>query len=295
MEPSVPETSSIIHKPSAYPTIKESWAFLGWYLLVMLVVGVPVFLLCEKALNFSRPATLVIVTISSNLALLGVLRRRAGSRWVPVRPLGKEQAWLYAALPIVVLAMVTVLSLLDLLHLPNWADASFKELAKTPVLAFGVLCVAAPVLEELLFRGVLLAGLLRNYPQRPWVAIGQSALLFGLIHANPAQMVGAGLIGLLLGWLYYRTQSLWLCMATHALNNLLAFLGLVVGGQELEKKSAVEAFGSWGAYLGAVAVSALVLYWLLRRVQQTTQPPAYPAPGFAQVELPLPEAVIAAQ
>ncbi|MBG8554830.1 CPBP family intramembrane glutamic endopeptidase [Hymenobacter guriensis] len=289
METSVPEPPAPIHKPSAYPTIKESWAFLGWYLLVMLVVGVPVFLLCEKALNFSRPATLVIVTISSNLALLGVLRRRAGSRWVPVRPLGKEQVWLYAALPLLVLAMVMVLSLLDLLHLPNWADASFKELAKAPVLAFVVLCVAAPVLEELLFRGVLLAGLLRNYPQRPWMAIGQSALLFGLIHGNPAQMVGTGLIGLLLGWLYYRTQSLWLCMATHALNNLLAFLGLVVGGQELAEKSVVDVFGSWWAYAGAVAAGALVLCWLLRRVQQTTVPAHSASIREESVEVTLPQ------
>ena len=35
-----------------------------------------------------------------------------------------------------------------------------------------------------------------------------SAAIFGLAHANVAQFVNALLLGLLLGWMYYRTKSL---------------------------------------------------------------------------------------
>ncbi|QIX63039.1 CPBP family intramembrane metalloprotease [Hymenobacter sp. BT18] len=290
MATTVLEPPTKARRPPAYPTIKESWAFLGWYLLVMLGGGIPLLLLCEKVLHLSLASGLVIMTVVGNLALLGIMRWQAGRRWLPIRLRGQEQMWLYVALPVLVLAMLLVISLVDLLHLPNWADKTFKDLAKSPILAFVSLCLMAPILEELLLRGVLLRGLLRNYPGRPWLAIGLSAVVFGLIHINPAQVVATALIGLVLGWLYYRTQSLWLCMAGHALNNLLAFAGMM-SGKELEEKSAVEAFGSWGAYLGAVALSALVLYWLLRRIQRTTVPANSASnPGESAGEVTLPEA-----
>ena len=53
--------------------------------------------------------------------------------------------------------------------------------------------LAAPITEEILMRGVVLAGLLRNY--RPVVAIAQSALLFGVMHMNPAQSLNAFFLG----------------------------------------------------------------------------------------------------
>ncbi|WP_082318123.1 CPBP family intramembrane glutamic endopeptidase [Hymenobacter sp. DG25A] len=272
METTVLERPIGVSDQPAYPTIRESWAFVGWYLLVVFGVGVPLFLLGETVFSFSRSVTVVVITIAANLSLLSILRWRAGTRWLPIRLQGQESASLYAVMPVLILTAILVLSLLDLLHLPNWADKTFQNLANTPVLAFVMLCVAAPVLEELLFRGVLLPGLLRNYPQRPWVAIGQSALVFGIIHGNPAQLVGAGLLGLLLGWLYYRTSSLGICIVVHALNNFVAFLGMVVGGKELVDKSIVDIFESWWVYAGVVALSALVLYWLLRRIWFMTEP-----------------------
>ena len=139
--------------------------------------------------------------------------------------------------------------------------------------------VAAPVLEELLFRGVILQGLLKN--QRPWAAIAQSALLFGLIHVNPAQSLRAALMGLLLGWLYYRTRSLWLCMAMHSLNNMTAFLAMWLAPASWENMSVVDAFGSLWLYIGLVLFSLLVLGALLWRVQLTTFPEAR-EPAFSQ-------------
>lgn len=238
-------------------------------MLVMLVVGVPLYLLAKKAFFLPPPVTMVVSTVGVNLALLVFLRWNAGERWHPLHPKGQEQLWLYAALPVLVAALVTVLSLLDFLHLPSWMGKTFQTMMQMPVVAFIMMVVAAPVLEELLFRGVVLQGLLRN--ERPWVAIGQSALLFGLFHFNPAQSLNAGLVGLLLGWLYYRTRSLWLCMAMHGLNNLLAFSGML-WAPAWESKTAVETFGSARLYAGAVVLSMLVLIILLRWVQKTTHP-----------------------
>lgn len=82
--------------------------------------------------------------------------------------------------------------------------------------------VAAPVLEEILMRGIILDGFLKRY--RPVVAIFWSALIFGAIHFNIWQGVSAFSFGLLAGWLYWRSGSLLLCMVLHAFGNGLAVL-----------------------------------------------------------------------
>ncbi|MDR0659140.1 MAG: CPBP family intramembrane metalloprotease, partial [Mediterranea sp.] len=81
----------------------------------------------------------------------------------------------------------------------------------------GILSIAVfgPVLEELMFRGAITAALLKKYG--PMKAIVLSALVFGIIHINPAQVITATLIGLLLGWIYYKTASLIPCILIHIL------------------------------------------------------------------------------
>jgi membrane protease YdiL (CAAX protease family) len=81
----------------------------------------------------------------------------------------------------------------------------------------------APLAEELVFRGAVLRALLR-WNSRHWVGISISALLFALIHMNPAQMPHAFLIGLLLGWMYYRTDSIVPGVVYHWVNNTVAYV-----------------------------------------------------------------------
>ena len=86
----------------------------------------------------------------------------------------------------------------------------------------GILAIAivGPVLEELLFRGAITHALLQQY--NPTKAILISALLFGVFHINPAQILPAFLIGILLAWTYYKTGSLIPCILMHVLNNSLS-------------------------------------------------------------------------
>jgi hypothetical protein len=79
------------------------------------------------------------------------------------------------------------------------------------------LVLVAPVTEELLCRGIMLRGLLGRY--RPGVAIALSSMLFAFMHLNPWQTISAFALGLLFGWFYLRTGSLWPCIAGHAINN----------------------------------------------------------------------------
>lgn len=77
--------------------------------------------------------------------------------------------------------------------------------------------IAAPVTEELLFRGLLLRSV---EPFNKKLAIFASALLFGLYHGNPVQTPYAFLVGLILGYVALEFNMVW-AIVLHLLNNLL--------------------------------------------------------------------------
>ena len=107
-------------------------------------------------------------------------------------------------------------------ELPNIVEEELSGilLSRWGYLAVGIL---APLGEELVFRGAVLRSLL-GWTQNHWGAIALSALFFALFHANPAQMPHAFLIGLLLGWLYYRTRSIAPGVIYHLVNNSIAYV-----------------------------------------------------------------------
>lgn len=80
-------------------------------------------------------------------------------------------------------------------------------------------CVIAPIFEELLYRGVLLNGLLRKYNFKK--AIIYSSLIFAIAHMNLPQGINAFCIGIIIGIVYYYTKSLYICMLMHFANNFL--------------------------------------------------------------------------
>ncbi|WP_460577619.1 lysostaphin resistance A-like protein [Hymenobacter coalescens] len=166
----------------------------------------------------------LLATDSAKALIIVFLMWYAGkSRVLPLRLLApREQPGVYAAMLGIAGAQLILRSQVHHLGLPSWQlESVMQKLAAFPVAAGFTICVAAPVLEELLFRGVMLPGLERNYGSGK--AILQSSLLFGLFHLNPAQAVSAFLLGLLAGWVYVRTRSLAACIWLHFLNNAVAF------------------------------------------------------------------------
>ena len=88
-----------------------------------------------------------------------------------------------------------------------------------------VVCILAPLAEEVIFRGAVLRTMLEHWEgSKRWTAIIISALLFGIAHMNPAQIPHAFLMGVLLGWLYERSRSLIPCVVLHCANNTIAYL-----------------------------------------------------------------------
>lgn len=140
-------------------------------------------------------------------------------------------------------------------ELPNIVEQEFDMILRDRWGYFAV-GLLAPVCEELVFRGAILRALLGSI-SRHWLAIAISALLFALIHANPAQMPHAFLVGLLLGWLYYRTSSIVPGIVYHWVNNSVAYV--VYNLYPIPQMKLIDLFGSQRTVVAAVLFSLLIL------------------------------------
>lgn len=140
-------------------------------------------------------------------------------------------------------------------ELPNIAEDTFDMIMKDRwgYLSIGLL---APLAEELVFRGAILRSLLK-WTSRPWVAIAISAVFFAVAHLNPAQLPHAFLVGLLLGWMYYRTDSIVPCVVYHWINNTVAYV--MYNLYPNADLTLVDLFGSERIVLMAVGFSLCLL------------------------------------
>lgn len=114
--------------------------------------------------------------------------------------------------------------------------------------------------EELLFRGMIFKGL-KTRVGAVWALLLSSAM-FGFFHITPYKMVTTALIGLWLGFLFFRSRSLWTSIYAHAFNNAVALAGVYAFYQTAEKKP--EIVRSFSLPLPALVISALVFLLLLR-------------------------------
>ena len=145
-------------------------------------------------------------------------------------------------------------------ELPNWAEDMFVGLAANPW-GYVVVGLGAPLVEEMVMRGIVLRELLK-WNENHWVGITISAVLFALIHANPAQMPHAFLAGLLLGWLYYRTGSILPGVMVHWVNNSVAFaiahIMMAIDPASKGDLTLLQMFGSDARVLMAVGCSLMI-------------------------------------
>ena len=255
-----------------FPTIGDLFALLGITLAVQAVVG-PLLLLAagltgagkEEILHDSRFLCLAYL-VSMSLALIGALlyrRRRGGT--------GKIVSFSTARLhPLLlgwtcVLIFATGIVIEPLLNLLPDLTPDFGTGIWTIVMTL----LFAPVFEELLCRGVVLGSMRQRYGViAAWLG---SALFFGILHLNPVQVVNAFILGLILGYIYLVTDSIWAPILLHAFNNLTAYILMTCCGKMLF----IDLVGNrtlYGAiYIAALAVAAFSAYKIweaMRRMKQ---------------------------
>ena len=111
----------------------------------------------------------------------------------------------------------------------------------------------APVLEELLCRGIVLETLRRRWSN--FVAVAVSALFFGIVHVEPATALAGVVVGFVFGMIYLRTQSLFSVMILHSVNNAIALALICL---DMDGVSFREMIGNDTAYFSAYAASCLL-------------------------------------
>ena len=106
-----------------------------------------------------------------------------------------------------------------------------EQMTKDKATMIVLAVIMAPIFEEIVFRGIIQKGLI-NKGMNPATAIIISSVVFGLVHGNPWQFVGAVLLGCVLGFVYHKTKSLLLPILLHAFNNLCSSILIFYGDSE---------------------------------------------------------------
>jgi membrane protease YdiL (CAAX protease family) len=141
-------------------------------------------------------------------------------------------------------------------------DVDLFEAVMAPgVVSVVFACVGAPLLEEMLFRGVILRGFLRRYTRS--FSILWSAALFAIAHLNLYQAATALALGIVAGWLYERCRSLWPCILLHAAYNSFVMYEYYLWSMEPEAVGFGTSAYSIGVSLAAAIVGGLMLRKLL--------------------------------
>lgn len=180
---------------------------------------------------FNRHAMLLtmiaaVITIPICLLLLRKdLKREENSGSLQERKQVSVSKWIL----IVVLGMAASISLNDWIALSGiiLIFDGFEEVAEalyggSLLIEFLAIVVAAPLVEELIFRGLVYKRMRALSGVR--VAIILSALYFGIYHMNVVQGIYAFLLGMLLAWVCEKYQTLWAPILFHASANLFSVI-----------------------------------------------------------------------
>ena len=253
---------------SAYDWFIPGWIDFMW-ISIMLGVGLVIVAIATLSLQKAGFAPIYIQTISYPLLFIPAMmlassQSRRNALRIEPRPLDRPENWTGMSALAAVLGMLALAFLLDPLNLvmpePSAGiKAAMEILAGGPIFV-SLLCTAvfAPFFEEWLFRGIVLRGLLGKL--KPVWAILISSVVFGLFHMNLWQAIPATLMGLMLGYVYWRSGSLKLTMLMHCANNTLSIVMMTFFSTDA-KDTLYDIIPNKLAYGGiaAVALAALLL------------------------------------
>ncbi len=213
-------------KPRRSPTIPESWSTTRIILLSLALLGIYVI---GQTLAFGFLGHMfAAVACGGLLALAAATAVSLGRGLSPARDFGFASPGLMqaAAATVVALAATAPSSLLagwsTRIHPPGpeWIELFNRHLphgARDVAIACFAAIVVVPLIEELIFRGLLYRACRRHWGV--FAAAAVSALVFALVHGEPWYLFGLVGIGTVLALVYEFSGSLVLAVWTHAVYN----------------------------------------------------------------------------
>lgn len=235
-------------KMKAFPAI---WPSIGWIVtyfalqVAVTAILIGVFIAMEKTADpamvidaetaTKNPVLIIWGLIASATIQLGLmwlyLRKGDRAAQIGLTHFGRLSIGMTAAVAVGTLVLAATFNALYANYvIPGMPmqDEMAKLLAsipRTPVnIALGLFAIAvvAPLIEELLFRGLLQNALMHHVPA--WAAILLSALFFAVVHMQPLAMPALMALGAAFGYIYHKTGSLRMTIILHMINNTLALV-----------------------------------------------------------------------
>lgn len=239
--------------------MKKAISYLFIFMGIQLLSGAVMAAAWNLFAHSTEESALKLITTSAVAGIVTIVAFLA-TRWAEVSP-----AWLRTR-PWTVLIWSVIASLGAIIpsawlqeqlpELPNIVEQEFDLILKDRW-GYVVIGLLASLSEEVVFRGAILRSLLRSSRLSVGGAIALSALMFSVIHLNPAQLPHAFIIGLLLGWMYYRTGSILPGVAYHWANNSVAYV--LYNLYPDPDMKLLDLFGTDSRVLMAVGFSLLIL------------------------------------
>ena len=180
---------------------------------------------------------------------------------------------IWLSIPLIVAGMFFINLCSEFLGLPDLMQDTFLAMSRN---IFGIISITimAPLVEELLFRGAIQGYMLRK-GMKPLHAILIASAIFGIIHMNPIQIPFAFAIGIIFGWLYYRTGSVVPGIIGHFINNSIACLQMATLTEEEFNTKTIEWLGEGPTYvLFAISLAVMVGMFLYLK-KRLPEAPSY--------------------
>ena len=213
-------------------------AYLGIQLIVSSIAGIVFVILALLSGDMEMTTlendilsyTTVILLISNGLTLLFIWLFFKIREKSIVKEIGLRKCNWKLVLAAVVFGIGFTFGLSGLMEMIPFPDSLVESFTSShdtlstgnPIIGFVSVAIFAPVVEEVFFRGLIYTRLKQGMPKV--VAAVISALMFGVMHGEVIWILYAFVVGLMLVWVFEKTNSLLACIMVHAANNGLTQL-----------------------------------------------------------------------
>ena len=220
-------------KQGPFPTLLPTLGFILLYFALQGVSTAVIIAATQGASTTPEPISIIWGLLASaviQLSLMGLyLRKDTRAVALGLTDFGKIPLHKASGLAILLVATAMAFNFIYATYIIPGVDMQadmakiLAGIERTPLnmaAMFFAIAIAAPVVEELLFRGFLQNALTKYVPV--WGAILLSSFLFALVHLQPYAIPGLMSLSIAFGYLYHRTGSLRTNIILHMANNVFA-------------------------------------------------------------------------
>lgn len=205
-------------------TVRDTWLGLGLIVFLTLIL-VAVVVMWREA-GFVQGAGVILLELLYLLPVAVVLgARHASWRALGFRPFQRRTLEIGCGLFIAAYLVIILHNmLLSLTGVATQGEQVFQlfDMLDNPLAFVLAGTLAAPLSEEIFFRGFLFNGFRQRFGWKRAALL--SSVFFSLAHMNPVTLIPTFILGFLLAYLFHRSNSLWPGVILHCMVNAFGFL-----------------------------------------------------------------------